>query len=142
MSDSDYERLQHLKNLNEECIKFKRKERNNRYYTNKKLKLIKEKENNIPTDNQNVNDDRNYNLIGKSDEKKNVSFECENIMNDEVSMLDFSSYNKATDEILNNSIESNLINSDSSNSNNSDGRDESDESNESDECLIEAKEYL
>jgi hypothetical protein len=29
MSDSDYERLQHLKNLNEECIKFKRKERNN-----------------------------------------------------------------------------------------------------------------
>ena len=78
MSDSDYERQQHLKNLNEECIKFKRKERNNRYYTNKKLKLIKEKENNIPTDNQNVNDDRNYNLIGKSDEKKNVSFECEN----------------------------------------------------------------
>ena len=72
MSDSDYERQQHLKNLNEECIKFKRKQRNNRYYTNKKLKL--KKENNILADNQNVNDDRNYNLIGISNEKKKCFF--------------------------------------------------------------------
>ena len=41
--------------------------------------------------------------------KKNVSFESENI-NDEVSMLDCSSYNKTSNEILNNLIESNLIN--------------------------------
>jgi hypothetical protein len=97
MSDSDYERQQHLKNLSEECIKFKRKQRNNRYYVNKKLKE-KEKENNIPTDNQNVND-QNYNFFDKSNEKNNIYFENE-IINDEVSELDCST----------NDIESNLNN--------------------------------
>jgi len=56
MPDSDYERQQHSKYLSEECIKFKRKQRNNIYYMNKKLE---EKENNTPTDNQNVNNDQN-----------------------------------------------------------------------------------
>ena len=124
MSDSDYERQQHLKNLSEECIKFKRKQRNNRYYVNKKLKE-KEKENNIPTDNQNVNNDQNYNFFDKSNEKNNIYFDNE-IINDEVSVLDCSTKD----------IESNLNNSDSSISNNSNDFDESDE------CIIEEKEYL
>jgi hypothetical protein len=111
-----------LKNLSEECIKFKRKQRNNRYYVNKKLK---EKENNIPTDNQNVKNDQNYNFFDKSNEKNNIYFENE-IINDEVSVLDCST----------NDIESNLNNSDSSISNNSNDFDESDE------CIIEEKEYL
>ena len=51
--------------------------------------------------------------------KKKISFV-------EVNVLDFSSYNK-TDEILNNSIESNSNNSESSIYNHSDERDESDD---------------
>jgi hypothetical protein len=113
MFDSDYERQQHLKNLSEECIKYKRKQRNNRYYIIKKLK---EKENNIPKDNQNVNNDQNYNFFYKSNEKNNIYFENE-IIN--VSVLDCST----------NDTESNLNNSYSSISNNSNDFDEPDEYN-------------
>jgi hypothetical protein len=52
--------------------------------------------------------------------KKKISFV-------EVNVLDFSSYNKTANEILNNSIESNSNNSESSIYNHSDERDESDD---------------